>query len=242
MAEGVAVVQNATQVGLVLVRLDDLLFHGQTVVDQLREPLRAQTLRVQGIPQFPVACRRSGQHQLDDLAVTGGDVEVGQSARERGGDQHPAGRLEHTELVLERAEIDAALGADATVAHRQERRGNEDPADAAVVDVRGERGQVLDDPAADGHHGALLGGVVLLKERHDSPDAGQRLLVFRRVELERPPAVEKRCELALVQRAHVPVDEEERVIERGCRLQCGIDAWKELDFVVALRAGDRKTH
>ena len=77
MTECMTIVQDAAAVLFVLVFFDDMLLDLEAVVNELIQPVRSEALGIDDSLELFEAVRRPREHQLEDLAIPRGDVEIG---------------------------------------------------------------------------------------------------------------------------------------------------------------------
>ena len=98
------------------------------------------------------ASRRSRRSRisavLDDLGEPGGELALGQRRERVGVREHHARLVEGADHVLAERMVDRGLAADRGVDLREQRRRDLDERHAALIDGRGEAGEVADDAAA----------------------------------------------------------------------------------------------
>ncbi len=152
--DGMAVVQDPAQLGLLLVALDHLSFEaagaghnglegGQIPGEELRH----------GILQFPEIPRVQNDAVLDDLGQPGAELALGERGESPRIDDHHAGLMESADQVLASRVVDRGLAPDRRV-HLGEKGGrNLDEIHAAHVRRGREASQVTHGAPAERHHG-----------------------------------------------------------------------------------------
>ncbi len=236
VTEAVAVIHDVPGSLVELVLLDDAALdlerRADVALQQLPVGEQPRVVGGDAVERLRPFDRMNFQH----LADAGADVDLVERVEDRGGDHDARGWRERAEDVLRRPDVDGALGADARVGLREQRRREEVPRKAAEQCRRDEAGDVLDDPAADGDEevpaadvlfdervdvgGEPVEGLVRLG-RFDSEDvrAGEHALQLGRVQLRDAPVDDQvRCRRRVLVHAGERVVVEHHVVRTGVRL------------------------
>src|SRR2546430_2654012 len=148
--------------------------------------------------------------------------------------------MKGTELVFEAVEIDTACGADATVRHVKQGRGNEKPFEAAVINMRREGDDVLDDAATDGNDDALLVAIMLLEEGQHPRYSVERFFLLGRRQGQSRKGSGQPGELRRIALSHVLIQHQDS-FRRGLQQTSQAEkVLKKINVVIPLAGFDRQ--
>ncbi len=150
VAERVAEVEQRAFARLALVGRDDLRLDPAALADRVGE--RLGVAREQR-SMFASSQSKNARSRMAPYLMTSarprGKLAVRQRAQTVGVDQHGARLMERADHVLAERVVDAGLAADRRVDLREQRRRHLHERHSALIDRRGEAGDVADDAAAE---------------------------------------------------------------------------------------------